>query len=116
MIGPYLEIAQLSGTMLSAMFSYFDWFYVAKSADGIEDSVEVKEPIQSDLETPLKLFGEDALLDWPGAMDPVIHQRDQFMARNLYLTATSNTCKMNNCIWYCRSWEWGSRVYPGCSR
>eukprot|EP00210_Caulerpa_lentillifera_P009009 g8599.t1 len=70
-IGPYLEIAQLS----------------AKSADGIEDSVAVKEPIQSDLETPLKLFGEDALLDWPGAMEPVIHQRDSFMARNLYLTA-----------------------------
>lgn len=27
-----------------------------------------------------KLWGEDALIDWPGAIDPIIHERDRFMA------------------------------------
>ena len=29
----------------------------------------------------MKLWGEDALLNWPGALGPVITQRDQYMAR-----------------------------------
>lgn len=29
----------------------------------------------------MKLWGEDALLSWPGAMEPIIHKRDAYMAR-----------------------------------
>lgn len=29
----------------------------------------------------MKLWGEDALLNWPGALEPIIHQRDAYMAR-----------------------------------
>ena len=35
----------------------------------------------------VKLWGEDALLDWPGALDPVIHERDAHMARSIYAAA-----------------------------
>lgn len=35
----------------------------------------------------VKLWGEDALLDWPGALDPVIHERDAHMARTIYAAA-----------------------------
>ena len=49
----------------------------------------MNEPISSgDLSQPLKLFGEDAILDWPGAMDVVIRERDAYMARTLAAAAT----------------------------
>ena len=35
----------------------------------------------------VKLWGEDALLDWPGALDPVIHERDAHMARTISAAA-----------------------------
>lgn len=50
-----------------------------KKGDAIEEAVALKEPIQSSKE-PLALTGEDALLKWPGAMEPLIHQRDAVMA------------------------------------
>jgi hypothetical protein len=31
----------------------------------------------------VKLWGEDALLKWPGAKEPVIHRRDAYMARSV---------------------------------
>ncbi len=37
---------------------------------------------------PLKLFGEDALLDWPGAFPALIPERDAFMAKALAAVAT----------------------------
>lgn len=59
------------------------------SPEQIEDAVAVKQPIdQGDLSQPLKLYGEDALLDWPGAMDAIICQRDAFMAKALAAAAT----------------------------
>jgi hypothetical protein len=60
------------------------------SAEEIEDAVAIKAPIaqSGDLSQPLKLFGEDALLDWPGALEPIIHDRDTFMARALAGAAT----------------------------
>lgn len=59
------------------------------SAEEIEAAVAVREPIASgDLSQPLKLFGEDAILDWPGAMDVVIRDRDTYMARTLAAAAT----------------------------
>ena len=35
----------------------------------------------------VKLWGEDALLDWPGALEPVIYDRDAHMARTVYAAA-----------------------------
>ncbi|GLI59093.1 hypothetical protein VaNZ11_000782 [Volvox africanus] len=59
------------------------------SEDQIEDAVAVKEPIdQGDLSKPLTLFGEDALLDWPGAFEALIPERDAFMAKAIAAVAT----------------------------
>ena len=59
------------------------------TAAEIEDAVAIKEPIASgDLSQPLKLFGEDALLDWPGAMGAILRDRDTFMAKALVGVAT----------------------------
>lgn len=45
-----------------------------------------------DLSQPLKLFGEDALLDWPGAMGPIIRDRDTYMAKAMAAAATGEPC------------------------
>lgn len=50
-----------------------------KKGEAIEEAVALQEPIQGSNE-PLALTGEDALLKWPGAMEPLIHQRDAVMA------------------------------------
>ena len=36
----------------------------------------------------VKLWGEDALLSWPGAMDVVINDRDAYMAKAIWAAAT----------------------------
>ena len=36
----------------------------------------------------VKLWGEDALLSWPGALEPVIHRRDAYMARSIAAAAS----------------------------
>lgn len=60
------------------------------SATEVEEAVRVKQPIQEgDLSKPLKLFGEDALLDWPGVLQPLIQERDAFMAKALAAAATA---------------------------
>lgn len=58
------------------------------SEEEIETAVAVPDPVESDLETPLKLFGEDALLDWPGASESIIAERDLYMAKALAAAAT----------------------------
>lgn len=59
------------------------------SPAAIEAAVSVPGPIsEGDLTRPLKLYGEDALLDWPGAMLPVVEERDLFMAKALAAAAT----------------------------
>lgn len=59
------------------------------SPEEIEAAVGVKEPIATgDLSQPLKLFGEDAILDWPGALPVVINDRDAYMARTVAAAAT----------------------------
>ncbi|KAL6762267.1 hypothetical protein V8C86DRAFT_2518932 [Haematococcus lacustris] len=75
LVGPLAEVQQLAG----------------RSAEAIEDAVAVKQPVAGpgvDLSQPLRLFGEDALLDWPGAMAPVIRERDTFMVRAAAAAAT----------------------------
>ncbi len=87
-LGPYAEIGWLSCALSHLTIAQSHSSSAVQSVDQIEEAVRVKVPIQSDIDSTLKLFGEDALLGWPGAMDPVINQRDQYMARNLFMTAT----------------------------
>jgi pheromone shutdown protein TraB len=61
------------------------------SAAGIEDIVKLKEPLQSNKSEIVALYGEDALLKWPGAMDSIINERDEYMAKALVALATSTT-------------------------
>ena len=42
----------------------------------------------------VKLWGEDALLDWPGALTPVIHERDAYMAKTI-LAAVQGTALLS---------------------
>lgn len=63
---------------------YICQLFAEMTAEQIEDLVAVKQPIASgDLCQPFKVYGEDALLDWPGAMEPIIRDRDTFMAAAL---------------------------------
>jgi len=48
--------------------------------------------LQANLDKPFYVWGEDALLSWPGAEPALITERDAFMARVLAATATNNTC------------------------
>ena len=43
---------------------------------------------QADSEGIVKLWGEDALLDWPGALEPIIEERDMVMANVLRACAS----------------------------
>lgn len=45
--------------------------------------VEIKDQIDADVSKLLKVWGEDALLDFPGAVQPVIDERDRYMAECL---------------------------------
>lgn len=74
--GPLLEVRSLS----------------KKDAVDIEAAVRVPEPLQGGQGT-LKLWGEDALLGWPGAMEPVIHERDAFMARVISAAAQGSSAE-----------------------
>lgn len=46
--------------------------------------------LQSNLDKPFYVWGEDALLSWPGAEPALIAERDAFMARVLAATATGH--------------------------
>jgi hypothetical protein len=64
------------------------WRFSRMGGAEIEETVRLKEPLQRAGGDPaaapaLELWGEDALLKWPGAMAPVIHERDDYMARAL---------------------------------
>jgi len=57
------------------------------SAKGIENAVRIDEPLQVDGEKkqqPYYVWGEDALIRWPGAETPVIKERDEYMAFAIY--------------------------------
>lgn len=60
-----------------------------KTASEVESAVKLQEPMQKGtreeyIDAPrVKLRGEDALLDWPGAEGPIINERDEFMARTI---------------------------------
>ena len=42
----------------------------------------------ADLARPVEIWGEDALLQWPGARQPLIAERDAYMARTIWAAAT----------------------------
>eukprot|EP00879_Flechtneria_rotunda_P017203 GHRR01018021.1.p1 GENE.GHRR01018021.1~~GHRR01018021.1.p1 ORF type:complete len:276 (+),score=149.45 GHRR01018021.1:153-980(+) len=71
-LGPFAEVLQFSRL----------------SGEEVEKIVEIKDPLQGNLDRPLFVWGEDALLKWPGALQPLIEERDQFMARVLAAAAT----------------------------
>ena len=52
----------------------------------IEKAVRVNEPLQQQVPDgrPFYLWGEDALIRWPGAETPVINERDQYMSYSIY--------------------------------
>lgn len=59
------------------------------SAKGIEKAVRVEEDLQvaggpGSVAPPYYLWGEDALIRWPGAETPVIKERDEYMAYAIY--------------------------------
>jgi hypothetical protein len=57
-------------------------------ADGIEAAAAVPEPLQNaDGGGAVKLWGEDALLDWPGAMGPgeLLPASDQVLTTSVKL-------------------------------
>eukprot|EP00890_Picochlorum_soloecismus_P004792 jgi/Picsp_1/5313/NSC_02674-R1_protein len=54
------------------------------TASQIEDKVKVTAPLQEDLSSPMYLWGEDALIKWPGAEGPIINDRDEYMAYATY--------------------------------
>ncbi|KAL0042778.1 hypothetical protein WJX79_010731 [Trebouxia sp. C0005] len=76
-LSPLVEIRQLSRL----------------SPQQIEEAVDLKEPLQNGSKQLVRLWGEDALLSWPGALEPVIHERDVHMAKTIWAAATD--CGMN---------------------
>lgn len=67
---PFLEIYRLSQL----------------SSTDIEKAVALKAPLQQPTSgdaKPVLLSGEDALLKWPGAMNPILHERDEYMTKVL---------------------------------
>lgn len=52
----------------------------------------IAEPIQDNLGSPLVLWGEDALLKWPNAMQRLIDERDAYMARSVAAAAVGKPC------------------------
>ncbi|DBA78522.1 TPA: hypothetical protein ACH3X2_007842 [Trebouxia sp. C0005] len=75
-LSPLVEIRQLSRL----------------SPQQIEEAVDLKEPLQNGSKQLVRLWGEDALLSWPGALEPVIHERDVHMAKTIWAAATGR-CK-----------------------
>ncbi|CAL8464277.1 g3812 [Coccomyxa elongata] len=65
------------------------WLLAQKSKEEIEDIVRMKEPLQgNNLDAPVEIWGEDALLQWPGARRSLIQDRDAYMARTIWAAAT----------------------------
>ncbi|KAK9837254.1 hypothetical protein WJX81_002082 [Elliptochloris bilobata] len=58
----------------------------AKSGEQIEADVQLKEPIQGG-EGLLRIWGEDAIIGFPGAQASIIDERDAYMARTIRAAA-----------------------------
>jgi pheromone shutdown protein TraB len=90
-----VSLVATAATMLPVAAPFLEiWRFSTMSAEEIEATVAVKEPIDSNLDQPFKVWGEDALLQWPGASESVIAERDAYMARALAAAAlgTSLQC------------------------
>lgn len=87
-----VQAALACGLVGTATFSVALWPLIAPlreidalsklSASDIEEAVRVREPLEGSRD-PYFLWGEDALLKWPGALSSVLEDRDMFMARVL---------------------------------
>ena len=96
-------LVTLAATLLAFLpvgLPFFEvWRFSRMAPSEIEDAVAVPEPIQENLGERMKLFGEDALLDWPGASQSIIEERDGYMARALAAAAQGARCL---CVLSCR--------------
>ena len=86
-----VALVTLAATLLSLApvgLPFFEiWRFSRMSAGEVEAAVKVPEPIQEDVRAPMKLWGEDALLDWPGAQESIIQERDDYISRSLAAAA-----------------------------
>lgn len=79
---------------------YFEmWRFSRLSAQDIEDTVDLPEPVQQNMGQLLKIKGEDALLDWPGASESILAERDLYMAKAL-AAAAQGACLAPLCMWW----------------
>jgi hypothetical protein len=70
-------------------------FYGGKHSSGVPNtpcptsaSMLLPPLLQANLDKPFYVWGEDALLSWPGAEPALIKERDAFMTRVLAASAT----------------------------
>jgi pheromone shutdown protein TraB len=89
-------VLSILGTLASfvpvALPFYEIWQFSKLSGEEIEQAVRVPEPIQENIDARMKLYGEDALLDWPGASESIIEERDEYMTRALAASASGAPC------------------------
>jgi pheromone shutdown protein TraB len=82
------------------------------SAREIENAVRVNEPLQSPIKTePFYLWGEDALIRWPGAEQPVIGERDEYMARAILGFLDNNTSDLTPTYVATSEESYGATIY-----
>ena len=70
-LGPLVEVGRLAG----------------RSGPQVEAAVAPPLPLAQQGTSPLRLWGEDAIVSWPGAAAPVIADRDAYMAASLWAAA-----------------------------
>jgi hypothetical protein len=61
------------------------------------------------MDAPVEIWGEDALLQWPGARQPIITERDAYMARTIWSAATgafSILHHLNSSEWHLRQYSY----------
>lgn len=51
-------------------------------------------PQGENMDAPVEIWGEDALLQWPNARQPIIAERDAYMARTIWAAATGEPTEM----------------------
>ena len=66
--------------------------------------------MQADLQQPVELWGEDALLQWPGARRTLIQERDSYMARTIWAAASGTP----NFLHSQDTWVIRQAILPSC--
>ena len=93
---PGSEPALASAVALAAVAASWPFFgplievgrLAKKTGPEVEAAVAPPIPLSQQGTTPLRLWGEDAIISWPGAEGPVIGDRDSYMAGALWAAAS----------------------------